>query len=89
MRSFCVVRIGRVLLLALACFVVAACNDDGNATEPGNGPPPPPPPAPAPPPPGGEPRLERIAEGLQFPVHLTAPAGDARLFIVEKGGLGH
>ncbi|MEO8200031.1 MAG: PQQ-dependent sugar dehydrogenase [Gemmatimonadota bacterium] len=31
-------------------------------------------------------RLELVAEGLAFPVDLTAPTGDARLFIVEKGG---
>jgi glucose/arabinose dehydrogenase len=28
----------------------------------------------------------RIVDGLQQPVHLTAPAGDARLFIVEQPG---
>ena len=30
--------------------------------------------------------LQEIATGLKFPVYLTAPAGDERLFIVEKGG---
>src|SRR5215210_4165572 len=30
--------------------------------------------------------LEQIASGLNFPVYLTAPPGDARLFIAEKGG---
>jgi glucose/arabinose dehydrogenase len=30
--------------------------------------------------------LREIASGLAFPVYLTAPAGDARLFIAEKGG---
>jgi len=30
--------------------------------------------------------LERIVDGLDFPVHLTAPAGDDRLFVVEKSG---
>jgi glucose/arabinose dehydrogenase len=30
--------------------------------------------------------LEPVASGLSFPLYLTAPAGDARLFIVEKGG---
>jgi glucose/arabinose dehydrogenase len=29
---------------------------------------------------------EVAAQGLTFPVFLTSPAGDARLFIVEKGG---
>lgn len=28
-----------------------------------------------------------VAEGLTKPVYLTAPAGDARLFIVERGGV--
>jgi glucose/arabinose dehydrogenase len=31
-------------------------------------------------------RLQLVAEGLQSPVHLTAPANDARLFIVEQPG---
>jgi glucose/arabinose dehydrogenase len=30
--------------------------------------------------------LEPVASGLSFPLYLTSPAGDARLFIVEKGG---
>jgi glucose/arabinose dehydrogenase len=30
--------------------------------------------------------LQQIASGLDFPLYLTAPPGDARLFIVEKGG---
>ncbi|HUR93805.1 MAG TPA: PQQ-dependent sugar dehydrogenase [Gemmatimonadales bacterium] len=30
--------------------------------------------------------LEEVASGLAFPLYLTAPAGDGRLFIVEKGG---
>ena len=30
--------------------------------------------------------LEQIAEGLAFPLYLTAPPGDPRLFVVEKGG---
>ena len=30
--------------------------------------------------------LERVASGLEKPVHVTAPAGDARLFIVEQTG---
>lgn len=28
----------------------------------------------------------RVASGLDTPVYMTAPAGDARLFIVERGG---
>jgi glucose/arabinose dehydrogenase len=31
-------------------------------------------------------RLVEVASGLQSPVHLTAPASDARLFIVEQPG---
>jgi len=30
--------------------------------------------------------LTSVAAGLDFPLYLTAPAGDPRLFIVEKGG---
>jgi glucose/arabinose dehydrogenase len=31
-------------------------------------------------------RLEVVASGLTFPLDLTAPPGDSRLFVVEKGG---
>lgn len=31
-------------------------------------------------------RLETVVAGLDFPLDLTAPAGDPRLFIAEKGG---
>ena len=39
-------------------------------------------------PPGGPPvlRLEEVATGLNFPLYLTSPPGDNRLFIVQKGG---
>ncbi len=30
--------------------------------------------------------LETVATGLVFPLYLTAPVGDPRLFVVEKGG---
>jgi glucose/arabinose dehydrogenase len=30
--------------------------------------------------------LDQVASGLSVPLYLTAPAGDARLFIAEKGG---
>ena len=30
--------------------------------------------------------LQEVAAGLDFPLYLTAPPGDSRLFIVEKGG---
>jgi glucose/arabinose dehydrogenase len=52
---------------------VAACSGNGNATEP-------------PPGTGAAPALRKVVDGLSFPVYLTAPAGDPRLFIVEKGG---
>jgi glucose/arabinose dehydrogenase len=52
--------------------------------------PPRPPPPPPPPPPGtGTPGLEQIASGLAFPLGLTSPPGDERLFVVEKGGTIH
>jgi len=39
------------------------------------------------PPDGTEPvALQQVASGLAFPLYLTAPTGDPRLFIVEKGG---
>jgi glucose/arabinose dehydrogenase len=39
------------------------------------------------PPSGTEPvALQLVASGLSFPLYLTAPDDDARLFIVEKGG---
>jgi hypothetical protein len=28
----------------------------------------------------------RVASGLASPIHLAAPAGDDRIFIVERGG---
>lgn len=31
-------------------------------------------------------RLEQVATGLESPVHLTAPAGDPRIFVVEQAG---
>jgi glucose/arabinose dehydrogenase len=30
--------------------------------------------------------LQEVASGLAFPLYLTAPPGDSRLFIVERGG---
>lgn len=64
------------LVLALLAYLPAGCDGDGDATtppDPGNG--------------GGEGvRLERIAAGLDFPLHVASPRGDPRLFIVEKSG---
>jgi glucose/arabinose dehydrogenase len=67
--------------------VTATVEDVGGSlvlTVPAPGEPPPPPP----PPPGGpiSVGLEEVASGLAFPLYLTSPPGDERLFIVEKGG---
>jgi glucose/arabinose dehydrogenase len=43
-------------------------------------------PPPAGPPQGGTVRLQEVARGLVRPLHLIAPAGDPRLFIVEQPG---
>lgn len=32
-------------------------------------------------------RIESVASGLERPVYVTAPSGDARLFVVEQAGL--
>jgi glucose/arabinose dehydrogenase len=42
--------------------------------------------SPADPPPVAGVKLEEVASGLQSPVYLTAPAGDARIFVVEQPG---
>jgi hypothetical protein len=68
------IDLGIPLLLAVW---VASCEGNGNATEPPDD--------------GGDPPatdvgLERVVDGLDFPVWLTSPAGDPRLFVVEKGG---
>jgi len=40
-----------------------------------------------PPPTGTVPvKLQEVASGLVFPLYLTSPPGDPRLFVVEKGG---
>ncbi len=36
--------------------------------------------------PSGRLHLQQVASGLDRPVHIAAPAGDARLFIVEQSG---
>lgn len=69
-------RIPPALRLGTCLLALAACEGRGDAVEfPGN---------------GGEGaggvRLERVADGLDFPLHVTAPAGDPRLFVVEKTG---
>jgi glucose/arabinose dehydrogenase len=46
----------------------------------------PPPPPPPPPPEPSAVGLQEITRGLAFPLYLTSPPGDDRLFVVEKGG---
>ena len=65
-----------VALLPLL-LLSAACGDDG-----GNGPP-----NGQSGPPDSVLTLEPVASGLAVPLYLTAPAGDSRLFVVEKDGL--
>lgn len=63
------------LAIAVLWAAPLTCDGNGNATQP----------------PGGEPSpvglgLETVVEGLDFPLWLTAPPDDPRLFVVEKGG---
>ena len=59
-------------LTVLVAF--AACNDSTSTPPP-------------PPPPGSDSiTLVPVATGLEQPLYLTAPAGDQRLFVVEKTG---
>jgi glucose/arabinose dehydrogenase len=61
-------------LLLLCLLALAACS----GSNPSNG---------EPPPEGeAEPALELVVDGLASALHLTAPPGDARLFIVEQQG---
>jgi glucose/arabinose dehydrogenase len=63
-------RAARLLMTSTAALLLA-CNDTPASIRP-----------------WAERRLDliEVASGLSQPVHLTAPAGDARLFIVEKTG---
>jgi glucose/arabinose dehydrogenase len=61
-----------MLRISAALVVLMAC-----AEAPGT---------PAAPPQQGGVKLEEVASGFQAPVYLTAPAGDARLFVVEQPG---
>jgi glucose/arabinose dehydrogenase len=65
-----------MLRTCLAFAAVLACTGtvDADDDPDGNGPPP-----------AGI-RLEEVVSGLQRPVHLTAPDGDSRLFVVEQPG---
>ena len=66
--------IRRILLITAA---VIACGESRGATSE---------PTPAPPAGTGSFGLADVASGFSRPVYLTAPAGDSRLFIVEKVG---
>jgi glucose/arabinose dehydrogenase len=63
-----------VLLVLLFALALIACSSDSSD------------PLPPLPPLSSEIRLETVATGLVNPLHLTAPLGDERLFIVEQGG---
>jgi glucose/arabinose dehydrogenase len=71
-------RCSRLILHPAILLGVLAC---GSATDPV-----PPPPPPTPPKGPSAPRLTLVTQALAFPVDLTAPAGDPRLFVVEKAG---
>src|SRR5688572_32911557 len=63
--------------LALVLLLAApSCGGNGNAIQPPDN--------------GGPPAdgfgLQAVVEGLDFPVWLTSPPGDSRLFVVEKSG---
>src|SRR5690349_15984767 len=61
------------LIALLVCCAPSCTSEQAPPTEP--------------PPTGTVPvGLEAVASGLDFPLYLTAPSGDARLFIAEKGG---
>lgn len=77
-RSYATAPSGVALACAVAGLVgLAACGDDSPAS-PGNGDPDPDPPVGL--------ALVEVAASLDRAVHLAAPAGDDRLFIVEKTG---
>jgi glucose/arabinose dehydrogenase len=59
-------------MLPVAVLLLTACSSDGESS---------------PPPVALDLALEPVATGFDFPLLLTAPAGDSRLFVVEKGGL--
>lgn len=62
-----------MLRTPVAALLLLACsNGTGTGEAPGGGP--------------AAVRLEEVASGLSSPVHLTAPSGDDRLFVVEQPG---
>jgi hypothetical protein len=70
-------------LLLLAAIALAACGGGGGSPGFTNTPLPAPTPTPITPPTLA---LSTVVTGLDSPVFLTAPAGDRRQFIVERGG---
>ena|SRR5690349_10892628 len=67
-----------ITLTSILGLLNAAACDAGGSGGPSNEPPPPDGPVPV--------ALQEVAAGLSVPLYLTAPPGDPRLFIVEKGG---
>src|SRR5690349_23373040 len=67
-----------ITLTSILGLLNAAACDAGGSGGPSNEPPPPDGPVPV--------ALQEVAAGLSVPLYLTAPPGDSRLFIVEKGG---
>ena len=65
------------LTSVLGLLAMTAC-DAGGSGGPSNEPPPPDGQVPV--------ALHEVVAGLSFPVYLTAPVGDPRLFILEKSG---
>ncbi len=78
----------RMSMPAIAVLLLASCGSGGNDVAAPPTPPPAVPPTlpPAPPPTPFAVALREVATGLDQPVLLTAPAGDARQFIVERTG---
>lgn len=60
------------LLTPFVVALLAACSDANGGAQPGPG--------------GGEVSLETVATGLDFPLHVTGPPDDPRVFVVEKTG---
>ena len=79
-----VVSPASTLAATFLATLLAACGGGGGGSAPVTQPDPPQ--QPAPPPPVFALALKEVASGLNSPLFLTAPAGDARRFIVERGG---
>jgi glucose/arabinose dehydrogenase len=66
-------RVRRVLMLVLPPLLAACSSNPGDGQR-------------QPPPEAGGLNLQVVASGLDRPLFVTAPAGDARLFVVEQAG---